>query len=131
IHIRAGDKIKEIKTYTIHEYMDAASELSPNKSAFILTDNYSVIEELRKSYKDWNFLTLCDPQERGYNHSEFVKLDKHQRYLQHLKLFASLDICASGKKFIGTYSSNPGMFMCMRIGEENCIGVDYDSWVLW
>lgn len=131
IHIRAGDKIKEINTYNIHEYMAKATELSPNKSAFILTDNYLVFEELRELYKDWNFHTLCHPQERGYVHSEFVKLDKHQRYLQHLKLFASLDICAASEKFIGTYSSNPGMFMGMRIGEENCIGIDYDSWVLW
>lgn len=131
IHIRAGDKMKEADTYSTHEYMEKAIDISANKTAFILTDSYAVIEELQNSFKDWNFFTLCSPAERGYDHSEFTKLDKYQKYVQHLKLFASLDICAGADKFIGTYSSNPGGFMGMRIGEQNCDCLDYDSWVLW
>lgn len=131
IHIREGDKIKETKTYSVHKYMEKALDLYTEKAAFILTDTFSVIEELEKSYGDWDFYTLCSPAERGYDHSEFTKLDKDKKYLQHLKLFASLDICAEADKFIGTYSSNPGGFMGMRIGEEKCFCLDYDSWVLW
>lgn len=131
IHIRAGDKIKETNTYSTNVYMEKASSFSPKKSAFILTDNFSVIEDLQNSYSDWDFFTLCLSTELGYDHSEFTKLDKYQKYLQHLKLFSSLDICATSDKFIGSYSSNPGGFMAMRIGEENCACLDYDSWVLW
>lgn len=131
IHIRDGDKIKETNTYSTKEYMEKAYHSSQNKSAFILTDNYSVIEDLQNFYKDWDFFTLCAHNERGYDHSVFKKLNKHQKYMQHLKLFASLDICATADKFIGTYSSNPGGFMAMRIGEENCICLDYNSWILW
>lgn len=131
LHIRAGDKVNESKTFSPSDYMERANGLNTSKKAFILTDNYSVIEELKEKYKNWEFFTLCSPSERGYVHSEFQKLDKYQKYLQHLKLFASLDLCAESNKFIGTYSSNPGMFMGMRIGENKCSCIDYDSWVLW
>lgn len=131
IHIRAGDKEKEANTYSIEDYMEKAADLSSKRSAFILTDSYFIIEELKKSYSDWNFQTLCTPIERGYDHSEFKQLDKRQKYLRHLKLFASMDICAEAKTFIGTYSSNPGGFLAMRIGEEKCACLDYDHWVLW
>lgn len=131
IHIRAGDKTLEANTFSPHQYMEKANNLKLCKKAFVLTDDYTVIEELQLSYRDWEIITLCSPSERGYVHSEFTKLNKYQKYLQHLKLFASLDICAESDKFIGTYSSNPGMFMGMRLGEVKCACVDYDSWKLW
>ncbi len=131
MHIRAGDKTLEANTFSPHQYIEKANKLKLYKKVFILTDDYTVIEELKESYRDWEFFTLCSTSERGYIHSEFTKLDKYQKYLQHLKLFASLDICAESDKFIGTYSSNPGMFMGMRIGEDKCACVDYDSWKLW
>ena len=131
IHIRSGDKSLETNTYSINKYMAKAQSLSLPKNAFILTDDYSIIENLRIQYSDWSFLSLCNVSERGYIHSEFNKKTKHERYLQHLKLLASIDICAESDHFIGTYSSNPGMYLGMRIGEENCSCLDFDSWVLW
>lgn len=131
IHIRAGDKSLEADTFDIHRYMEKAFELKSSKKAFVLTDNYSVLEDLRKSHGDWEFYSLCQPSESGYVHSEFKKMEKHRKYLLHLKLFASLDICAASDKFVGTYSSNPGMFMGMRMGEDKCTCIDYDSWKLW
>lgn len=131
IHIRSGDKNLETETYKIEKYMKKASSIGLSKNVFILTDDYSIIENLRIKYSDWNFLTLCDPSERGYQHSDFKTKSKQEKYLKHLKLLASMDICAESNHFIGTYSSNPGMFMGMRIGEENCSCLDFESWVLW
>lgn len=131
IHIRFGDKNIESNTYSIQKYIEKASLVNFSKNAFILTDDYKVIEELEKNYPDWNFRTLCSPTEKGYRHSDFKKYDNHEKYLQHLKLLASIDLCAESKHFIGTYSSNPGMFLGMRIGEENCSCLDFDNWVLW
>lgn len=131
MHIRAGDKILEAKTFTTQKYMVKAIGLEASKKIFVMTDDFSLINNLRNFYSDWEYITLETPSEKGYDHSKFKKLDKHDKYMQLLKLFASLDICAGAEKYIGTYSSNIGMFMGMRIGEEKCIGVDYDSWVLW
>ncbi|WP_051931119.1 hypothetical protein [Gillisia sp. Hel_I_29] len=131
IHIRSGDKLIETDLYNIQLYMKKAIAISDVKNAFILTDNYSIIEQLLENYPDWKFYTLCNPSERGYIHADFVNKDKTQKFLQHLKLFASMDICYNSDKFIGTYSSNPGMFMGMRTGEDKCFCIDYDSWILW
>lgn len=131
VHIRAGDKTLEANTFDFHHYMKKAQKVGHTKKAFILTDNYTVFEDLKRYYSNWEFFTLCSSSERGYVHSEFRKRDKNEKYLQHLKLFASLDVCAASEKFIGTYSSNPGMFMGMRIGEDKCACVDYDAWKLW
>jgi len=131
LHVRAGDKFTETKMYDFGEYMEPAARFSSNKEAFILTDDYTVIEQLQQQYPEWQFYTLCEPAERGYFHRDFVKQDRQFKYMQHLKLFANMDICASSTKFIGTYSSNPGMYIGMRIGPERCYCLDFDEWLIW
>lgn len=131
IHIRSGDKFLESELYNIDQYMNVAKSQSGIKDAFVLTDDYTVIQQLEQRYPDWTFQTLCEKSERGYFHQEFIKQTKEYRYQQHLKLFASLDICADANAFIGTYSSNPGMYMGMRIGESKCHCLDFNSWVIW
>jgi hypothetical protein len=115
IHVRAGDKFTETKTFDFSEYMVPAEQLATSRHAFIITDDYTVIEQLRAQYPNWQFYTLCEPTERGYFHYEFLKQTQEYKYHQHLKLFASMDMCATSTKFIGTYSSNPGMFMGMSV----------------
>jgi hypothetical protein len=131
IHVRAGDKFMETGTFDFSEYMLPAEQLTATRHAFILTDDYTVIEQLQAQYPAWQFYTLCEPTERGYFHYEFLKQSIEFKYRQHLKLFASMDICVASTKFIGTYSSNPGMFMGMRIGEERCYCLDFPHWLIW
>ncbi|RZK45336.1 MAG: hypothetical protein EOO61_00140 [Hymenobacter sp.] len=131
LHVRAGDKFTETNAFDFSEYMVPAQQLSHNRQAFVLTDDYTVMEQMQAQYPDWTFYTLCEPTERGYFHNEFVKQDKQFKYRQHLKLFANMDLCANSTNFIGTYSSNPGMFMGMRIGPERCYCLDFDQWVIW
>ena len=131
IHVRAGDKFTETEVYDFSEYMAPASQLARNRNAFILTDDYTVLEQLRAQYPDWSFYTLCEPTERGYFHRDFVRQSQEFKHRQHLKLFANMDICAASTTFIGTYSSNPGMFMGMRIGPERCHCLDFAQWQLW
>lgn len=131
IHIRAGDKRKEKQIYEVENYMKIAVQLDISKNIFVLTYDYQIIREMKVNYPDWNFLTLCHPSENGYVHSEFIQLDKREKFYRHLKLMANIDICASSEKFIGTYSSGPGSYLAMRKGEEQCFGIDYNSWVMW
>jgi hypothetical protein len=130
LHIRAGDKFTETNTYDFSEYMVPAARFSTNQTAFVMTDDYTVVEKLREQYSDWQFHTLCMPSERGYFHKSFVKQDKQAKYQHHLQLFAAIDVAAGSTKFIGTYSSNPGMYMGMRIGPERCFCLDSADWIL-
>lgn len=131
IHIRAGDKSNETKVFNFSEYMAKANHFSLNHKAFVLTDDYTVIEQLRIQYPGWTFYTLCEPTERGYVQQEFIKESREHKYRHHLRLFAEMDIAAASTKFIGTYTSNMGMFMGMRQGEQHCACIDYDQWILW
>jgi hypothetical protein len=128
MHIRAGDKFIETQLFDHHDYMRCAQNISNNKKAFILTDDYTVIEELNRDYKDWEFFTLCLTSERGYFHQNFTYSDDQSKYLQHIKLFASIEICSRSSSFIGTYSSNIGAFMAMRSRDLNCISLDINPW---
>ncbi|WP_143544494.1 O-fucosyltransferase family protein [Salinimicrobium sediminis] len=131
MHIRAGDKTKENEIYNVENYMQETVKSGLSKNIFVLTDDYRSIKELRNNYPSWNFLTLCQPSEQGYIHAEFLQLSKRDKYLRLLKLMASIDICASSEHFIGTYSSGPGNYLAMRMGEEKCTGIDYKKWLLW
>ena len=131
LHVRAGDKFTETEMFDFSEYMKPAMELSHNRKAFIMTDDFTVVELLQKQYADWQFWTLCTPADRGYFHTKFIKHDQNEKYQHHLRLFAEIDIAAKAEHFIGTYSSNIGMFMGMRIGEERCRCIDFDRWLIW
>lgn len=131
IHVRAGDKFTEIEMFDFSEYMDRAAAFSSNQTAFIMTDDYTVVEQLRLQYPGWIFYTLCEPTERGYFHGNFVRQDKPSKYRHHLRLFAEIDIAVASTKFIGTYSSNIGMFMGMRKGAAHCECIDFEQWLIW
>ena len=128
IHIRSGDKVIEHEVFAAAPYMAKAAELSELRDAFILTDDYSVIECLRGDYPDWRFYTTCAPTERGYFHEEYQKLDAYAKAAQLLNLFAAMDILADSEQFVGTFSSNPGMNMGMRMPEDRVHGIDYPTW---
>lgn len=132
IHIRKGDKVIEKETYSVAQYMRLALKVdSQCKDFFISTDDYSVVEELKDKYKKTNLYSLSLKQNSGYYHEDFMRLDPESKYTEHLRLFASMDLCANGEKYIGTYSSNLGMFMGMKMGENKCLCVDFDRWLIW
>lgn len=128
-HIRGGDKYIEHPLESIDAYFRKVNDHSI-KDAFVLTDDYSIIEEIEHNYPDWNIFTLCDKSERGYYFKQFLSQDEERIHQQYIKLFASIDILANSVQFIGTFSSNPGMYLGMR-NRRICTGVDFDNWVLW
>ena len=48
----------------------------------------------------------------------------------HINLFASLDILNNSTFFVGTFGSNPGMYLGMRMDSAKCISIDID-WQIW
>ena len=128
LHIRGGDKVIEHDVYGPERYIEAAKALSPIRRAFVLTDDYTIFERLESEYPDWKFWTTCRPGERGYFHDEYQKLDAAAKADQLMNLFAAMDILGGAEHFIGTFSSNPGMNMGMRLPKDRIHGIDFDSW---
>ncbi len=131
LHIRQGDKCTEQELITPDVYLRKAESLSDLKNAFILTDDYAVIEHLEKEYPTWNIYTLCDTEERGYVHADFEKQSKGERCNAMIRLFASVKVLSHSALFVGTFSSNPGMFIGMRMPVDRCYGLDSDRWQIW
>jgi hypothetical protein len=131
LHIRGGDKIMEFELQELETYIEKARSLTTCRSAFILTDDYRIMEKLIQSFPDWQFFTLCERNSMGYFHDSFSKQDKAFKRKQHIKLFASIDILNDSELFIGTFNSNVGMFLGMRMPKDKSFGVDVDNWAIF
>lgn len=128
INIRRGDKDTEFKFLSTNTYIEKLKEFSDLKDIFILTDDYTVIENLQKEYPGINFYTLVNKEERGYIHNDFLKLNAAKKKENLIKLFASIEIMAVSKFTIGTYTTNPGLFLGMRMPEDKFISIQKSSW---
>jgi len=131
-HIRRGDKYLEYQEIENDLYILKSKQICEAiKNAFVLTDDYGVIEELKFKFRDWNFYTLTNSNEKGYEYFSTINKSANERRTDMIKLFASMEILRKSNYFIGTYSSNPGMFMGMCMDKGNAIGVDLDKWQIW
>ena len=128
IHVRRGDKIVESPYYSLERYFEKLG--TKNKNLFVATDDYTVIEDIKKKYPDWNVWTLCSPLERGYVQSVADKESFQEKDRNMILLFATMEILNRSERFVGTYNSNIGMFQGMR-NPSICNGVDFDHWVVW
>jgi hypothetical protein len=124
-HIRSGDKITETELIAPAKYLELAEKNSQLENAFVLTDDYQIIEEVQLVK---NVYTLCGKEERGYVHKDFEKKDKTAIRQAHERLFASIEILSRADISIGTYLSNVGIFLGMRMPAGKMFGVDLDKW---
>jgi len=130
-HIRRGDKELEFNSVDIENYIKKAESTNSIRNGFILTDDYTVITQLKSRFNNWKFYTLCGENETGYLHKEFLTKSPEFRSESLIRLFSSMDILYKSNLFIGTFSSNPGMYLGMRRPKESCLGIDFPSWRIW
>lgn len=130
LHIRRGDKHIEHESMKIRVYTDKMRDLNI-KDVFISTDDYNAILDIKEqSAANLNFFYLCKDDQTGYDHNQYIALSKPKIKEAQIELFASVDILAKSQYFIGTYSSNIGMFLGMRMDSGKCISVDI-NWRIW
>jgi hypothetical protein len=131
LHIRGGDKSVEADFKPPELYIELAKKYFENYNFFVLTDDYRIITELKTKFPIYNFYTLCEKHEQGYYHDQFCKDDSEKIFNSTLKLLASMEILMKSSFFVGTFSSNPGMFMGMIFPESKVKCVDFDKWTIW
>jgi hypothetical protein len=113
LHIRRGDKITETDYVSIDQYFVYTSKLNC-KNIFIATDDYSVIEEISSKHPEYNIYTLCNSSERGYQQNEFQRMEISAKKEHMFELFTTIEIISNSFQFIGTQTSNIGLYMLMR-----------------
>ena len=129
LHIRAGDKISERQLITPQKYLEKTKMVSKCKHLFVSTDDYRVFELLKKKNPDYYFYTTTSPNEQGYDQAKFVLSSEEYIRKNLIEMFASIQIILNSEHFIGTYSSNPGMFLGMLL-DEKMTGMDFNRWLI-
>ncbi len=108
LHIRQGDKLREIKEREfpdVSQYIKLAHKISSIIDFFVMTDDVRVVEKLKNKYKNYNFYTLADMQ-TGFDIRTYNNKDKQFRYNSTIALLTDVEIAKKADIFIGTYSSN-------------------------
>ena len=129
LHVRAGDKITERALITPQNYLEKAKSLSNCHNIFIATDDYRIYERLRDENPDYTFFTSTSPEERGNDTEKLFASTQDTIRNNLIELFASVEAFLHSELFVGTYSSNPGLFVGMQI-DKKMIGMDYDRWLI-
>ena len=129
LHVRAGDKITERNLITPQKYLEKAKTFSDCHNIFVATDDYRIFEQLRNDNPDYTFYTSTSQEERG-NDTEKLFASSNDIIRKNLiEMFASVEVFLHSELFVGTYSSNPGLFVGMLI-DERMVGMDFDSWLI-
>lgn len=128
--IRGGDKITERDLILPQKYIEVAEQKCKCRSGYILTDDYKIFQTLKKDNPNWSFYSTVTEEEKGYVHSSFLSSEKTIIQNRLARLFASVDILINSSFFIGTYSTNPSLFIGMQKEDDKCFGMDYERWLI-
>jgi hypothetical protein len=112
LHIRRGDKATEYDYLPIEKYIRHIDVNCDN--LFIATDDYSVVEYISAHYPKYCIYTLCKKDDKGYQQSDFQKMNTSAKNEHMIELFTTMEIINNSLVFIGSYTSNIGRFMYMR-----------------
>ena len=117
VQIRGGDKATEA------ELVDGArivEMLHPEDGScvFVLTDDYRLMRELQAGWPRVRFVTLCQPVEQGYFHGAFCMRPAKERREALVRLLASVDLLLGCRKFVGSITTGPSVFVMMLRAEE-------------
>ncbi|CAH1790373.1 unnamed protein product [Owenia fusiformis] len=101
LHIRRGDKVREVKPTPLNKYFDEINQyfLTRNydtKLVFLATDDKNVFNDCRDKYKQYTFIQL---------ESDKTKRTNTMVTLTDIILLAETDY------FVGTFSSNVGLLV--------------------
>lgn len=132
LHIRRGDKITEVMQLpSINQYFDKLNLLTNGEDLpiYIATDDYSVIAEIKSMYPYKKIFYSDSIENNGFDMKIFSSLPKESKHKQIIHLLADIEMLKNSRCFVGTFSSNIGMFMGMC--RSDAYAVDSDTWLNW
>ena len=124
VQIRRGDKVAESRLISGWQIIRA---LHPKDGdcIFVLTDSYLEFEKVKNEFPQLRFVTLCQPNETGYYHQEFIHLQPQEKKESIIRLLASVDILLHCSAFVGTITSGPSVFlMKVRVDDPYVTAID-------
>lgn len=108
--IRGGDKITECSLISPSAYGHRFEQLEA-KHVFVLTDDYTLFEQLQTDFPRIHWYTLCQPSEHGYVNNLFNQQEGHHKKEQMARFFASMELLMQSSHFIGSITPAPSHFL--------------------
>jgi hypothetical protein len=124
VHIRRGDKTLEAPNTTIDSYLRHLTQPELPRHVFVMTDDFSVIEELRAAVPEFVFASLCLPSQQGHEQIAFNSQTASKRYEETVRLIAELLIAANAERFFGTGTSNISRVLALLRGVDRVDSID-------
>lgn len=120
IQMRRGDKVTIYNgiTASADKYMTELKKITDIRDILLLCDEYDDVKYLVDNYKDYNFYTICQPNEHGYSNEDFQKQDWSKKRKRTVELFATIDAMLKAKLFLGTEIANPQLFIKMFLDQN-------------
>lgn len=137
LQIRRGDKLdKRINQFgelapegddvPVVRFLEAVGERSPDiGTIMVMTDDYTVIEEIEAHGTSYRIATLCTPDQRGHRTAEFKRLNLEERQRRLKDLLIEAEIAARSALFVGGYRSNVARYIAnVHRNPAACMSVD-------
>ena len=124
VQIRGGDKAQEARLITGKQIIEALHP-ADGDCIFALADNYAQLEIVRSEFPQLRIVSLCQPEDQGYSHQAFCIADPPSKRAAIIRLIVSIDLLLHAKKFAGSITTGPTVFiMKQRYAEPSVIAVD-------
>jgi len=128
LHIRRNDKVygkyKEANKVDLSEYLSMIPKCFRDLPLFIVTDDDSVLKELKSSYPSKKVYSYFDKEDIRIDEKNFAKADKTYIRKHIINFLRDVDLLINSKCFIGSYSSNVGRFIALKRNFVNTYSVD-------
>ncbi|HEY9773132.1 MAG TPA: hypothetical protein V6C81_04920 [Planktothrix sp.] len=112
---------------TISYLNSLIAEMPELKHVFVMTDDYTTVEQLRAEAPQIHFETLNTPADRGYRQKAFDRLSLREKLRSIRQLVSETQIAASSCFFLGGYKSNVARFITLQHQDPGrCYSVDDD-----
>jgi glutaredoxin-related protein len=131
VHLRGGDKVTEAKVSPFYDYINYIKQISALKELFVFTDDYKNIIELKSSFPDYHIYTFCKEGETGFSEGAYNLLNKEAKKEITIKVLTDSEVLYKSSVFVGTMSSNVGLFIGMRRNAKLWYGIDANQWRMW
>ena len=124
VQIRGGDKAKEARLITGRQIIEALHP-KDGECIFALADNYVQLDIVRSEFPELRIVSLCQPEDKGYYHQSFSSLEPQEKKAAIIRLIASVEILLHARKFAGSITTGPSVFiMKLRCAESTVVAVD-------
>ncbi|WP_288880198.1 hypothetical protein [Pedobacter panaciterrae] len=134
IFVRRGDKYFEAPLQEIRKYINKVDALTNSKDfpLFISSDDYQIIEEAKVLFPERNIIHFNFEGDKGYFMEDFKSnYSKAQQKAKIVQLLAQVEILKNATYFVGTYSTNVGVFVGMARNCQHSYDINDEKWLLW